>query len=201
MLANLGADFITATMNSGADGGLEIPPLGAEAAAHFSHAFLDNTQDRAAPAGVEDSHRSVLSIDKNYGQTIGGLNGEQKSGSCGDQAVAGQLFVRHVSYTMDQVGVDLAQRDQRSGPITPQCPEFSQESGAVALHCAPPIVFGEAEVQGVPTVNPRATPYPRAEAVAEPRNAHERIGVKNGDWGFLGPLGSHQNILDIRLML
>ena len=40
------------------------------------------------PARVKHAHGAAFRVDENDGQTIGGLNAEQQTRSCGDQAIA-----------------------------------------------------------------------------------------------------------------
>ncbi len=80
---------------------------------------------------------------------------------------------------MDEVGVNLAERDQRPGLPVFDCSEFCEEGRAVTFDGAARIVLGKPEVEGVSTVSPGNAAQPRAEPVDEPRKAREWIGMKN----------------------
>ena len=75
-------------MNTGSDCGTNIAGIAAEPAPHFAYAFFHNPLERPSPAGMERAHRAPLSIDEDYGKTVGGLHREQDSGSRCDQPVA-----------------------------------------------------------------------------------------------------------------
>jgi hypothetical protein len=71
-------------MNARADRSHDVLGQRSEIAAHFSHSFFDNAFDRAAPTGMEHSDSSLPGINKNHGQAIGRLDGEENSGHAGD---------------------------------------------------------------------------------------------------------------------
>src|SRR5271154_5672018 len=113
LLANLFADFITAAMNSGTNRGFEIAGTATESPAHLARSLLDRALDRPPPACVKHSNSAPLGINENDGQAIRGLNSQQQTGSRGDQAIANKVrFSRGVN-SIDKVGVNLAQRNQR----------------------------------------------------------------------------------------
>ena len=88
LLAYFRSNVVAAGVNPGADGRFNIFGQRTEAAAHFSHSLFDNALDRAAPTRMEDSHGSLLGVDQNNRQAIGGLDAKENAGRAGDEAIA-----------------------------------------------------------------------------------------------------------------
>jgi len=114
-LANFRAHLVTAAVNAGTNRGLEIARPAAEPAMHLAHSFLHDALERSTPARVKHAHCVALGVDENNRQAVGGLNAEQQAGSCSDQAVAGKLCFPWRIDEVDDVGMNLPQRDQRPG--------------------------------------------------------------------------------------
>jgi len=109
----VGPDFlpylVTAAMDSRPDGGLDVPRLGVEAAAHFTNTFLDDSFHGATPAGMEDSDGPALGVHEHDRKAVSGLDTEQESGSISDQAIADKLSLGRFRDTVDEIGMNLAQ--------------------------------------------------------------------------------------------
>src|SRR5580704_9205555 len=116
--ANFLADFVATALNSGTDRSLQIAWSRTEAAMHLAHPFFDNALQCAAPSGVKYANRAVLWINQNHGQAVGRLNAEQQAGSCGDQPVTGEGLLQNRIYAADDVGMNLAERDQRPEAVS-----------------------------------------------------------------------------------
>lgn len=108
LLSHFFADFVAATMDSGADGGLKIMGLSAKVAAHLAYTFLDDAFDGAPPTGMKDSDSEVLWVDEDNRETIGGLDGEKQSGGGRDEAVTHKLSARFGVDEVNDIGVNLA---------------------------------------------------------------------------------------------
>jgi hypothetical protein len=70
------------------DGSLDILWPSAKAVAYLSNALLHDALYRSTPAGVKDPDCPELGVDKNHGQAVGSLNGEQNARLTRDQAIA-----------------------------------------------------------------------------------------------------------------
>ncbi len=105
------ANLVAAPVDSRPYGGLDVPRPGTKAAAQFTNTFLDDSFDGAAPAGMEDSDGTALGVHEHDRKAVSGLDGEQESGSIGDQAVAGELFLGRFRDTVNEIGMNLAQCD------------------------------------------------------------------------------------------
>src|SRR5579863_7080487 len=70
LLPHFCSDFITAGVNSGADGGLQIARHGSEPKTHGACAFFDDALDGPSPSGVKNADRLVSFIHEYYGQAV-----------------------------------------------------------------------------------------------------------------------------------
>ncbi len=129
------SDLIAATLDSWADGGLDVPRIGTKATAHFTHPFLDDSPDRTAPPGVKNTHGTVFGIDEHDRKAVGSLNAEQDSGSVGDQAVAGELFLEWFENTMNEIRMNLAQSDPWPEFLARDSADLTFKRRAVSLYC------------------------------------------------------------------
>src|SRR5208337_573443 len=69
------AHLVTATLHSGANRGDQVTRIALEVLAHFANALLDDTLDRAAPAGVKNTDSPPFPIHQNDGEAIGSQYG------------------------------------------------------------------------------------------------------------------------------
>ena len=76
---------------------------------------------------------SSLRIDQNDWQAIGGLDAEKNAGCVGDKSVATKVTVRGLRNVVDEVGVNLAKRDQRPGTLPVHRCEFLHKRRAIAF--------------------------------------------------------------------
>jgi hypothetical protein len=109
----------------------------------------------------------ALGVDQNHRKAIGGLNGEQEAGSCGDESVAADRLSGNGIDVVDDVGVDLTDGNQGPEAVAVELrstgqpraavptwifsctlagsgSEFPEEGGAVAFNRGAGVVFGEA---------------------------------------------------------
>src|SRR5690242_19333526 len=66
--ADFFSDLVATALNSRADGGLQVAGMAAEAAHHFSNAFLNDALDGATPTSVEDADCMALRVHYDHGQ-------------------------------------------------------------------------------------------------------------------------------------
>ena len=64
MLRHLGANFIAAFADAGADGGMQIGRFGSEAFAHGGDGMLGDFRDGSPPAGVNGRHSAMTLVDQ-----------------------------------------------------------------------------------------------------------------------------------------
>jgi hypothetical protein len=143
-VANFLSNLIAAVVDPGTDGGADVFCLRAEVTAHFSDTFFDDALYRAAPAGVEDADSAVPGVSDDDWQAVGGLDGEKKARSAGDESVACELVFGNSGDAVNEVGVNLAERDQGPGFLR----KVLDQRGAIAFDGAAGGVFGEAQIAG-----------------------------------------------------
>ena len=113
LLAHFGSNLVAAGVDSRADNRFNIFGQCAEPTVHFSHSFFHNAFDRPAPTRVEHSDGSLLGICQDDRKAIGGLDGKENVGRAGDEAIADQRFSRQLIHAVNEIGVDLAESDER----------------------------------------------------------------------------------------
>jgi len=111
--AHFSSCLITARPDARADGGDQIPRVAREMLAEFADSFFNDALDGAAPSGVENTDCTALSVSDDDGNAIGGEYGQEQSRSIGDEAVAGKWVLRDTIEMVDQVGMNLTERDKR----------------------------------------------------------------------------------------
>ena len=197
--ANFFAYLITAAVNAWADRGLQIARPTAEAAVHLAHTFLHNAFHRASPSGMKHTHSVLPGVDENNGQAVGGLNAEQQTRSCGDQAIAGEWRFGGRVDEADDVGMNLAQRNQRPrfGFVIRFAlgAELTQERGAVSLDGGFGVVFGESKVERVLAIYTRESARPRGKAMDKPRDSAQMLSRNNIKLSLLGVPLRHSTML------
>src|SRR5882724_1865673 len=162
-------NFKAALANTRADGSLKILRLAAKIASHFAHALLNNAPQRAAPSGMEHAHSLAFRIDENDRQAIGGLHAKDKAGGISDDAVANQLGLGHGRDGVNEIRMNLTQRNQRQGNIffTLRAKVF-QKNFAIALHGFAAVCLGKTQVQARRAIGLTETSGTRAEAMYQP---------------------------------
>jgi hypothetical protein len=109
---------------------------------------------------------------------------------------------------MDDVGMNLAQRDERpelgvrlSRGVARNfarffaSAEFVQKDSAVTLDCGFGIVFGKSEIKGLFPVCARESTLARRESVHQPGKFAQVVGVENAQFAFLRRAGRHWTML------
>jgi hypothetical protein len=152
-------------MNAGSDGGQEVARFSVEPAAHLADAFFDDSLDGSTPSGVKGAHGPIFPVNEDDRQAIGSLHGEQKAGSIGDQAIAGDWRVGGAIHAMNQIRMDLTQGDQRPRFLSAFEGQSLQKGCAIFLDGGAGIVFRKSQAQIVAAINFRETAGARAESM------------------------------------
>jgi hypothetical protein len=96
---------------------------------------------------------------------------------------------------MNQVRVNLAHSYERPLASLAHGSEVAQKSRPILFDRGAGVVLGKAQIQSAPAVNFGEASGPGAEAMNEPGNRLEGIGLKNFDFNLAGSLERHRNIL------
>lgn len=107
------ANFVTAAANRRADRGKQIPRFRAELHPHLADGFRDDALKRAAPTRMNSANHSLLRIDEENGNAIGGLHAEEQARLICDGSVAAARFARRGVECMNDVGMKLFERRER----------------------------------------------------------------------------------------
>ena len=175
LVTDLFSDLVAAVVNAGPDGGEDVARPGSEISLHLANTLFDDSFYCATPTRVKNPDCVLSLIDENDGDTIRGLDREQQVGSCGDEAVANQMMLGNGFDPVDEIGVYLAQGDERPVPGL----KLVEEQPSIILHCGAGIVLGESEVQIGFAVSAGRSAFPGAEAVNQPGEFLQGIGGKH----------------------
>ena len=111
-LRYLGADFITAAADGRPHGRNNIFGASSEDHLHPANRFQDDALERAAPPRVDCGDYAAFGIGKENRNAVGGLHGEEESGSAGDRSVAARRLLRRTVEDIDDVRVELPERSE-----------------------------------------------------------------------------------------
>src|SRR6266513_3209679 len=106
------ADFVAAAADGRADGGEEIGGLGFELHLHFADGFDDDAGESAAPTAVDGGDGVLFRVDEEDRDAVGGLYAQEEAGTVGGGGIALARFDRCGVEEMDDVGMDLFQRNE-----------------------------------------------------------------------------------------
>jgi hypothetical protein len=81
---------------------------------------------------------------------------------------------------MDEIGMNLAQSNQRPFLLAAASAKLLQEGSTIALDRAAGILFGESEAERVSPICAGKSPDSRAESMNQPGNASQVVRMKNG---------------------
>src|SRR5260370_11555649 len=109
---DFGADFVAAAADRGADGGEEIRGLGAEVHLHLADGFDDDAGESAAPTGMNGGDGALFRVDEENRDTVGGLDAEEEPGTICDGGIAAARFGGCGVEKMNDIGMDLLQRNE-----------------------------------------------------------------------------------------
>lgn len=109
---DFGADFVAAAADGRADGGEEVGGPGFEVHLHLANGFDGDAGEGAAPSGVDGGYGSVFGVDEEDGDAVGGLDAEEEAVAVGRGGIARTGLGWDAVEKMDDVGVDLLERDE-----------------------------------------------------------------------------------------
>ena len=209
LLADFRSHFITAAVNTRTDRRIEIAWTASEMAMHLAHSLFHNALDRAPPARVEHAHGAPLRVDENHRQAIRGLNAEKQTRRRCDESIAGELRCRRRVDEMDDVGMNLAQRDQWPAlgvrlsrgcswdflSFAAERADFMQKRGAVSLDRGFRILFGESEIEVSIPIGARESARASGKSVDEPGKLAQVCCAEDIQFTFLRRPGRHCTML------
>ncbi len=124
---DFGADFVAAAANRWPDGGEEVGGVGFELHLHLADGFDDDALESAAPAGMNGGDGALFRIDQENRDAIGGLDTQEKPGTVCDGGVPSARFGGCGVEKVDDVGMDLLERNE----FEVRCAEGGLEAAAV----------------------------------------------------------------------
>jgi hypothetical protein len=140
---------------------------------------------------VKHSHGFLLTVDQNHWQTISRLDRYKNPGHARDEPIAYQRFLRQLADTVDEIGVNLAQSNQRRFLSAAASAEFLQEGSSVAFDRAAGILFSESEIERVSPISTGKSANSHAESMNQPRNASHVFRTKDGQSSLINILDGH----------
>src|SRR5579862_607775 len=183
---NFFAHFITTAANAGSNRRQEASRAASKMPAHLTDPFFGNAFHRTPPPGMKNSDRTTSRVDQDERKAIGRLDGHEQSRRVGDNPVTGERLLRHTIDGVNQIGVDLANRDQ--WPAVPPTtyffhpeffrPECSHKDRPIAFDIRARILLSETKVQRAGTVQTRHPAVPRGKSVHQPRHAAQVFGAQ-----------------------
>ena len=139
---DFGADFVTAAADRGADGGEKVGGLGFEVHLHLADGLDGDACEGAAPSGVDGGYGAVFGVDEENGDAVGGLDAEEEAGAVGGGRIARTWLGWDAVEKMDDVGVDLLERDE----LEIAGAEGGLEAAAIFEDVLASVPIGEAEI-------------------------------------------------------
>src|ERR1041385_419604 len=107
------ANFKRALLDSRPNRGMNIFRARTKFHPHAAHAFFHDALHRPAPSGMEGAHSFYLCIDEQNWEAVGGENAQHDATQISHHAIAHKLFRFARANNMNDVRMNLAQRDQR----------------------------------------------------------------------------------------
>ena len=138
-------------------------------ALHFADSFLNDAFDGAAPARVKNTNCSPPDVNENYRDAIGGQNAKQNARRVGNHAITGERMLRWTVNGVNDIGVNLAKRDERPG-VSVITRKLLQEAISIALDGNVIVPGGKTQVQYAASVSAGIASRASAEPVNQPGN-------------------------------
>jgi hypothetical protein len=177
---NLLSDRIAAFANARSNRRPQIAGHAAELSAHLAHTFFYNARRSPAPASVKCSDYAALYIGDEYGHAVGGLDGKQYFWGIGDDAVTRRRLLGKDVDPVHNCGVNLPYLYQRpQTTIGVDGADGLREQLAIPFDVGLGIVFGDAEIQRLPSIASRNTARAGAAAMDQPRDASKHFGSQD----------------------
>ena len=130
----------------------------------LAYGFFDDARESATPTGVDCGDGAAPRVDKENRDTVGGLNAEKKAGRAGDGGIAFAGFLGSGTEEMNDVGMNLPERDESQVGGA----EGGLEKAAVFEDVFTRVPVGEAEVENLFVLESADAAGSGAEAVDEP---------------------------------
>jgi hypothetical protein len=132
---------------------------------------------------MKNADSAPFSIRQNDGKAIGRLHRYQQPRRIRNDSVSSQRLFRHPVALhsvnpMDQVRMNLPQRNQRPTSASIRNAQFLEENLAVALDGRARVVFREAKIQRIPAVGARYSAMPRREGMDQPSQFTQLFGMQ-----------------------
>ena len=166
----VGGDFIAARTDGRTDGSEKLGWDAAKFELHAANGFLGNTGESAAPAGVNAGDSTILGIDDDNGNAIGGLDGEEKTGPIGGGGIAFAGIRWSLKKSVDHVRVKLFEGNETEIGGT----EGGLKFAAILENVFARIPFHETEVEDFFINEGTDAAETGAEPVHEPRQSSKR---------------------------
>lgn len=160
---DFGTDFVTATADARADGGEDVARICAEMHLHLADGFGGDASKSATPARMDGGDGALFRIDEEDRDAVGGLHGEEKARAIGDGGVATAGIEWGVVKEMDDIGMDLLERDE--GKVGSA--KGGLEAAAIFEDVFARVPVGEAQVEHFCVFQGRDTAEAGAEGVDE----------------------------------
>lgn len=103
----ISGDFVAAGTDGRANGGEKIRGLAAEFELHAADGFLRDAGEGASPSGVDGRDGALFSINEEDGDAVGGLDGEEDTGTIRGGGVAFARIGGGLREVVKDVGMDL----------------------------------------------------------------------------------------------
>jgi hypothetical protein len=163
------ANFIATRANGRTERGEKVGRFATEFKLHAANRFLNDACKCAAPTSVNSGDDAFLRINEENRYAIGSLHAKQKPRGVCKGGVALWRLGGGLREKVNDVGMDLLEREQRSG--------FGGQSGleqaAIFCYGFAGIPFHEPKIQNFLSVEDAGCTGARAEAVDEPGNFRE----------------------------
>ena len=155
------ADFVTAAANGWADRGEQVGRFCFEVHLHLADSLDHDACQGAAPAGVNGGDSALFRVHEENGDAVGSLDAQEKAWAVGCGGISAARLGGHGVEKMDNVGMDLLERDE----LKIGCAKGGLEKAAVFKDVFFGIPFGETEIENAFAVQLADTAKFGAEAV------------------------------------
>ena len=171
-LSHIRPNFIAAAPNAGSERREYFLRPRTKQHAHAPNSFFSNALQRPTPTSMDSRDHAMLGIRKKNRNAIRSLHGDEKPGRGGDERIALERSRRRSVDHMNNIGMDLAQGDERHT----FCAECFLEPTAILFHSSALVPFGEAKIQdkfsllrsGLIVFEAARPSKPRAETMYQP---------------------------------
>ena len=82
-------------------------------------------------------------------------------------------------YAVNEIGMNLAQGDDRPQLLSAGGSDLRQEGGSIAFDCAARVLFGESEIESISPVNAGNPTGSGAETVNQPRKPSQGFSLQD----------------------